>query len=363
MLTRQFIIGQHAIGQMSGSGLFALTLLQLQHQESKHNQQTAVALPYGLGLILCVLLIFTYYIGYQIPMPFTNSFLPAIVAILISLIALIAVLTYPPHPPISTESLLMTPFYAIIFVFIFNVRQELSLPYSGNDNHIRIMTYNLHNGFHPYGYLDLEAIAQVIENEDADIVALQEVSRGWLINGSTDMLTWLSQRLDMPYIFNPTTDLLWGNALLSRYPIINHQPHTLPPDSLPLTRGFIAAEINIGNAQTINIIATHLHHSYNDSQIRQQQAQVIVDYAQSLPHTIIMGDLNAEPDSPEMQLFHKAGFTDILTNEQPNFTYYSLDPDRQIDYIWLTPDLTADHITIPPIPASDHLGVAATIRP
>ena len=67
------------------------------------------------------------------------------------------------------------------------------------------MTYNLHNGFSTAGTLEMEAIARVIEAQDPDVVGLQEVSRGWAINGSMDMLEWLSQRLQMPYIYGPTT--------------------------------------------------------------------------------------------------------------------------------------------------------------
>ena len=75
------------------------------------------------------------------------------------------------------------------------------------------MTYNLHSAYNSQGRQDLEAIAQVIEESGADVVALQEVSRGWLIDGSTDMAGWLSRRLGMPILFRGTTDPVWGNAI------------------------------------------------------------------------------------------------------------------------------------------------------
>ena len=59
----------------------------------------------------------------------------------------------------------------------------------------------------------------MIEEQQPDIVALQEVTRGWVIYGSFDMLVWLSQRLDMPYVYGPAADSVWGNAILSRYPM------------------------------------------------------------------------------------------------------------------------------------------------
>jgi endonuclease/exonuclease/phosphatase family metal-dependent hydrolase len=80
------------------------------------------------------------------------------------------------------------------------------------------MTYNLHCGLNGDGQLSLEAQARVIEESQADIVGAQEVSRG-LLGIPFDMLAWLSQRLDMPYVYGPTEILAQGNAILSRHPI------------------------------------------------------------------------------------------------------------------------------------------------
>lgn len=69
-------------------------------------------------------------------------------------------------------------------------------------NVLRIFGYNIHNGFNVDGDLDLEALAQVIEKQQPDIVSLQEVSRGWVVNGSVDAMAWLAQRLDMVYAYS-----------------------------------------------------------------------------------------------------------------------------------------------------------------
>jgi endonuclease/exonuclease/phosphatase family metal-dependent hydrolase len=116
------------------------------------------------------------------------------------------------------------------------------------------------------------------------------------------------------------------------------------------------------------VIATHFHHSPDGGEIRQQQAQAILDTVQNYPYTLIMGDLNATPDTPEIALIREAGFTDILAGPSTgsglaNATFPSLKPERQIDYIWLTPDLTAKAITIPHTLASDHLAIVVTIQP
>ncbi len=58
---------------------------------------------------------------------------------------------------------------------------------------VKVMTYNIHSGYNVDGGQDFEAIARVIEDSGADIIGLQEVSRGRLMDGAVDMTTWLIQ--------------------------------------------------------------------------------------------------------------------------------------------------------------------------
>jgi len=225
------------------------------------------------------------------------------------------------------------------------------------------MTYNLHQGFDTKGYLGMEAFARVIEESDADIIALQEVSRGWFINGSVDMLTWLSQRLNMPYIYGPVGDPLFGNAILSKYPILEYKNELLPKGDVPLQRGFIWANIDLGNNEELFMIATHLHHVEEDNHIRKPQIEAIVDYWGGGDKTVILGDMNAEPRYPETQIYYNSGLLDtfIKAGTGNGFTYSSDNPDKRIDYIWISPDLAASDFLIPESTASDHLSVVITI--
>ena len=77
-----------------------------------------------------------------------------------------------------------------------------------------------------------------------------------------------------------------------------------------------------------------------------------------------MGDFNALPDSEAITLLLGAGLIDISREigQQPTFTYYSADPDHQIDYIFVTPDLAYSDFMIRSTTASDHLPLAVTIE-
>ena len=358
-----FAAAQHLAGQIGSAALLTLILLRLGTQESGERGTRTFTLAYGLGFVIYNILTFAYYIGYDIYLPIANTTFVLIGAIVIAVIALLGMRNQAASTASGPKFRLILPAVLLLFPLYAIATQKTAESIPGTGYPVRVMTYNTHNGFHPYGFLDLEAIAQVIEDEGADVVALQEVARGWIINGSNDMLIWLSRRLDMPYISGPTADPLWGNALLSRYPITSYELLPLPDDDIALRRGFIAAEIDLGNNDSLNVIVTHLHHPPEFSDLRQEQVQAIIEYVQGDDQTIIMGDFNATPDTPEIALLRDAGYLDILVDVEPNYTYSSLNPDQQIDYIWLTPDLTAESIHIPPEPASDHLGVAATIRP
>ena len=104
----------------------------------------------------------------------------------------------------------------------------------------------------------LESIARVIEKNGADIVSLNEVSRGWVVNGSADLYEWLANRLDMQYkLFTPASDLVWGNAILSRYPLKLVSSGFLPRMDAPLRRSYLLAEVDLSSIGLKKYIYSH----------------------------------------------------------------------------------------------------------
>jgi endonuclease/exonuclease/phosphatase family metal-dependent hydrolase len=86
-----------------------------------------------------------------------------------------------------------------------------------------------------------------------------------------------------------------GNAIISRFEILQADRYALPPQGLPIERGWLEATIDLGENNSISIIATHFHHVEEDSTIRQQQAEVLLDHWNNRSGSIILGDLNAIP--------------------------------------------------------------------
>ena len=121
--------------------------------------------------------------------------------------------------------------------------------------------------------------------------------------------------------------------------------------------------IDIGDGDRLQVIATHFHHLVDDSGIRQQQSPVILDFWNGADNTIILGDFNAEPDSPEMTMLREAGLVDAAAqvSSSPTNTFDSVSRYQRIDYIWVSPDLNVKEVFVPGTTASDHLPVIAVI--
>ncbi|UYN89443.1 MAG: endonuclease/exonuclease/phosphatase family protein [Anaerolineales bacterium] len=319
----------------------------------------------GLGHILFVLLTFIYYASYDIDFGIRSGTLLPVAAVLITLFLMISLRSKAADKAKEFKPLYSTAALAAVALV---VPLALSLAWKSpsaqpaESNTIRVINYNLHDAVNTDGVVDPEALARVIEESGADLVGLQEISRGWLIWGGMDMLEWLAQRLDMQYIWGPTADHQWGNAILTRLPITSYTNNPLPPEDVLLLRGYLYAEVEV-NGQTLTVIDTHFSEKAGQDDIRAQQASVLVDVAAGRPATMVMGDLNSLPDSLALDVMLGGGFIDIsresgLTN---TFTYPSFAADHQIDYIFISPDLSFSNFAIPLTTASDHLPLSVTI--
>ena len=78
---------------------------------------------------------------------------------------------------------------------------------------------------------------------------------------------------------------------------------------------------------------------------------------------MLMGDLNAKPEAPEVEILRDAGLVDVLREVDRAYTFPSYDPERQIDYILVMPGLTASNPIVPKSTASDHLPVVVILEP
>lgn len=239
---------------------------------------------------------------------------------------------------------------------------------------VRFVSYNIHSGFDTGGTLDLEAIARVIEDTRADVVGLQEVPRGQLLSANVDALTLLQLELGYEHIaFFGTTDPVWGNAVLSRYPIVGVESEYLPRVGTPMRRGYLGAAVLIGDREVL-VVSTHLQH-VNDSSVHdedpeadllpvhsEQIAEILEQWGGQAP-AVLMGDFNARPDWAQISMLVDAGWVDswVEAGIGDGFTSSATDPRYRIDYVFHTADLTATDAGVYQSTASDHFAVIADI--
>jgi endonuclease/exonuclease/phosphatase family metal-dependent hydrolase len=348
----------------------------------------AVAAAWTAGMGLFVLLVFAYYAAYDVVLPAGNGPLPALAAALAGLAAAGATFAGPApgsaprrgsvadsdgaRAALSTApvgigvALLVVP----LLSWVAAPGPVAATPGTGAARPVRVMSYNLHFGFDVSGWSDLEGVARAIEASGAEVVGLQEVSRGWYVNGATDMLAWLQRRLRMPYArFAGASDAVWGNAVLSRFPIVAGEVVRLPREGVPLRRNALRVELDLGGGRRLRVVVTHLHHVEGPDGARVRLAQLprLLELAAGRPATVLMGDFNAEPGSAEAALLRASGLRDGFTagggGPADELTWPADRPDRRIDYIWLSGDLAATGFAATTGTASDHRGIAVTVRP
>ncbi len=357
------------VGQVLLSMLIVMVLIGVTTSTGK-TQRSGVWIANGIGMVLFLVLILAYYAVYDISLPYNNVALEPIAGGIVSACAICALIFRQQEIKVDLK-LWLAPVFALILLILplaQTIMWRTPAAVTGQGFPVSIMTYNLHNGFNTKGKLNMEEIAQTIESNNPDIVALQEVSRGWVVSGRVDMLAWLSQRLHMPYVFGPTADPFWGNAILSRYPILAYSREELPPRDLFILRGFIVALIDLGNGQQIKVIDTHFHHLEGQTDIRQLQSGAIINFINSIDNNniVLLGDLNAEPSDPEIAMLYQARFIDAAKKMDPElaYTFASDNPHQRIDYIWVSFDLRnrIGDVQVPLSTASDHLPVVAVIK-
>ena len=318
-----------------------------------------------LGMLLYLLLAFVYYVSFDIDLPIARASVIPLGALAFAL-CLVGAVRRGQQARTSQRDLTAVPAAAALASFgilYLLVSPATAPPPQERVATGRVMTFNIHSAFDRAGRLDPEAIAQAIEAQQPDVVALQEVSRGWLIDGSVDLVAWLSRRLAMPMVFAGTADPVWGNALLSRSGFLESGSATLPVEGTRLPRGFIWARVDVGQDEPLLIIGTHLHHIAEEPGPRLAQIPVLLAFWGSASRTVLTGDLNSEPDWPEMELMREAGLVDawVMAGEGPGLTWPSDDPFQRIDWIWLSPDLQALHAEVVDSTASDHRAVLAEV--
>ncbi|MGK5522274.1 endonuclease/exonuclease/phosphatase family protein [Micromonospora sp. URMC 107] len=311
------------------------------------------------GMLVFAVAAVAYYAAYDLGHP--NAGVPVAVAVLVAAVALAA--RPGPGPLRSPLPPVWTAASAAVLTLVAAIASDELLSATNRDGPpetVRVAAYNVRMGFGIHGRFDPDALARAVAG--ADVVVLGEVDRGWLLNGGHDTLDLLAERLDMPYVFAPAADPLWGDAVLSRWPLDAARTRPLPAVGAPTGAQALGVTIDFSEDVRLAVVATHLQPPPGGDPVVQARAvaDFAVRYAAGRP-LVVAGDLNTEPGDPAFAEFTRAGLVDALAAARPLPTSPADAPRQQIDHVLVTPDLATGDAAAPPGTASDHLPVAVTL--
>jgi endonuclease/exonuclease/phosphatase family metal-dependent hydrolase len=376
-LTGLFFAVLLVAGILAGAWLFTGVFAR----EPDSGRIGATATMFGLGNLVLVIVALVYFVSLDLDLGgLTNRHVLAALGVVVLLASAMVAFRGAVHsqwvgrrPRWAGAALMLVP------VGLVTADLVQSSPEPSATGVVTVVSYNLHSGFDGTGIQNPEAMAQIIEQSGADVVGLQEVSRGWFLNGGTDLVAWMSNRLDMPHrFFAAAADPAWGNAILSRYPLTDHETGLLPRGLVPFQRSYQAATLDLGDARTFLLINTHLQH-IDDSSIpdeererdlaplHRRQLEVVLEGWADRPSTVLTGDLNARPGWEQMDYLLAAGFEDALAGVDPveahTSGYWSNNGVARwrIDWVIHTPDLQVASARVIADDISDHYPVVVEL--
>ena len=231
---------------------------------------------------------------------------------------------------------------------------------AGGDE-LRVVAYNVRMGFGLDGVLDPDGVAALVAAERPDVVLLSEVDRGWWLNGGHDGVAVLAERLGMAYWFAPAADTVWGDAMLTRLPVVSVRTEKLTADGAPTGAQALGVVLRLGDRE-VAVVSTHLQPAPEEDPVTQARevAALAAELGRDRP-VVVGGDLNTEPGDPAFQVLLDSGLTDALAGARPVPTSPADEPSQQIDHVLVSPGVTAAQVGAPRATLSDHLAVSVTL--
>ena len=234
---------------------------------------------------------------------------------------------------------------------------------------LRVMTYNIHHANPPSETvkIDMEAIARVINQQNPDLVALQEVDVHTERSGKQlDQARELARLTGMQSFFMKALDYQggeYGIAVLSRYPIVDSAGYLLPRDPAIGGEDRAVASITVELPGKKKVIFASTHLDLKEANRLSQAKALIGHFENSNVAMILGGDFNALASSPVIELFDQH-FPRTCSNDCAP-TIPVKNPNRTIDFIMYKPQAGFKVLSTRVIDeqyASDHLPVVAELE-
>ncbi len=214
---------------------------------------------------------------------------------------------------------------------------------------------------------NLDAIAAMLERENPDVVALQEVDGPSVWSGGFDHVGYLAQEAGYAATVRgthmKTPGLDYGTAVMARYPLDDAQSigfgHAL---SMP-RKGFVITRLQWPGRLNTDVDVVSVHLDPLRSSVRARQAKALIDVIEQRHRpVIVMGDFNGDwydENSAVRLLGETLGLKTHGVRCEVCHTHRRL--KNFVDWILVSPELSIDGFEILDDDISDHYAVAATL--
>jgi len=232
-------------------------------------------------------------------------------------------------------------------------------------------------------------ILSFLKEQDADVVALQEVYNGTDPSYPDNFrsLSVLRDQLTYPYDnFAPAVlDIMEvgkidnGNMVLSKLPISGsdvaffnelygecdaYDPRQFP--TMPRNLQHVQIDTPAGELNVFNFHGVWDLNGDNDSPQRRKMSEMIIEHVKGKPNVILAGDTNARPTNPAMQRIEKHLKSVFGTELATTFNMKRKDDPgyatAAVDMVFVSPDMKVVSKACPDVDISDHLPLIVTLE-
>lgn len=226
------------------------------------------------------------------------------------------------------------------------------------------MSYNIQHGANSAGVLNLEKIAEVLQQANVDIIGLQEVDRAFDERSNFVLQAKeLASALGYHYCYGENLlvndgEGAYGTAILSKYPIIRSENiHLSSFDDEQ--RGVLIAKIQM-DEQVVSFYNTHLGLALEDRLIQVKEIGALLQ--DEINPYLLVGDFNTIDTNADYEWLMKHGkLQDPFYGQSGADTFPADHPTERIDYILLSQGITYDKQEVIHVETSDHVPIVVEV--
>jgi endonuclease/exonuclease/phosphatase family metal-dependent hydrolase len=232
---------------------------------------------------------------------------------------------------------------------------------------LRVATYNIHKCRGLDQRVRPARIAEVLNELDADIVALQEVVGGGG-RSNDDQARYVAEALGYHPAFGENrrhNGAAYGNLLLSRFPVVGFWNYDITARGRE-PRGVLRVDVRLGDGQVLHLFNVHLGTAYLErrEQARHMVSRRILRNSELDGSRIVLGDFNEWiPGDATRLLSAHFGARSLRSRALRRRTYPCVLPLFRLDHIYFDESLKLRrmelHRSRRARVASDHLPVLA----